>query len=377
MFAFIRLKSHRIPHRCAVTIVLQTDQIPPAGQSDLPALFEAVCRAAIRETGSTRASVWYFDSDGSLTCQCLLDSRDGTISAATTLPHATYASYLDAIRSNGIIIAPQARRHAATACFNDGYFPDNDIHSLLDFLVTDHDGQPAAVLCCEQCRAPRNWSPADVAALQTLAQRLSETFRYDAGTPDQRALFKPDLPFADEPLLMEAAIYWSAKRSSRLMPLRSDLSPIDMPRRLLPHLMIAELVDEPFVVRYRLMGTAMVQEFGEDFTGRTAKDISTGDYLAYVEGLYRSVRDTRAPVYSESTFRWDTGGWRHTRRLMLPLALDQTETVRQVLVAQVWPRIADAANDGRPSPGGSPILADRIDQGLSQHLNLPQIAIRP
>lgn len=359
-----------------MTSLLQPDSSETPSQTDLTALFEAVCREAIRETGSTRASLWYFDSDGSLTCQCLLDSRDGKISSGATLPHAAYRKYLDAIRSNGIVMAPQARRNPATACFNDDYFPDNDIHSLLDFLVTDHDGQPAAVLCCEHCRAPRNWSPADVAALQGLAQRLSRTFRYDAGTPAERALFKPDLPFADEPLLMDAAIYWSTKRSARLMPLRSDLSPIDMPRRLLPHLMIAEFTGEPFTIRYRLMGTEMVREFGEDFTGRTAADISSGDYLAYVEGLYRSVHDTRSPVYSESTFRWDTGGWRHTRRLMLPLALDETDIVRQVLVAQVWPRAVDPAGRNNPPPLGSPITADRIDQGVAQHLSLPQIAAK-
>ncbi|MBS4047687.1 MAG: PAS domain-containing protein [Alphaproteobacteria bacterium] len=359
-----------------MTPVLQPDQTAPVRQTDLPALFEAVCRQAVRETDSTRASIWYFESDGSLTCQCLFDSRDGTVSAGVTLPHAMYAPYLDAIRTNGIVMAPHARQHPATACFNDVYFPANDIHALLDFLVTDRDGQPAAVLCCEQCGSPRNWSPADVAALQTLALRLSDTFRYDAGTPAQRALFKPDLPFADEPLLMEAAIYWSAKRSSRQMPLRSDLSPIDMPRRLLPNLMIAEFSGEPAIIRYRLMGTAMVEAFGEDFTGRTTADISAGEYLAYIEGLYHSVRDTRAPVYSESTFRWDTGGWRHTRRLMLPLALDETDTVRQILVAQVWPRIADIAGAGMPTPQGSPILADRIDQGISQRLTLPQLGVK-
>lgn len=358
------------------TPALPSKPVLTADPDNLPALFEAVCREAIRETGSTRASVWYFESDGSLICQCLVDSRDGQASTGTTLSRNVHGTYLDAIRSNGIVMAANAHRHPATASFSRGYFRDNDIHSLLDLLVTDQDNQPAAVLCCEHCKSPRNWSPADIAALQSLAQQLSETFRYDAGTPAQRALFAPDLPFADEPLLMDAAIYWAAKRSSRIMPRRADISPIDMPRQLLPHLVVVELQVQPFIVRFRLVGTAMVQAFGQDFTGKTTADVMSGDYRTYIEDLFRSVHDTRSPVYSESTFRWDTGGWRHTRRLMLPLATDETDTVRQVLVAQVWPNTSySPAGTSMPSDG-SPIMADRIDLGISQHLNLPRIAAK-
>lgn len=347
--------------------------MPLAAPTDLAALFDAVCREAIRETGSTRASVWYFESDGSLICQILVDSRDGTLTSGATLSHASHAAYLDAIRSNGIVIAHEARRHPATACFNDGYFPDNDIHSLLDFLIADRDGQPAAVLCCEQCKVPRNWSGDDIATLQRLARQLSETFRYHAGTAAQRALFRSDLPFGDEPLLMDAAIYWSAKRGTRQMPFRTDISPIDMPRRLLPHLVIAELEDNPFAVRFRLAGTAMVETFGQNLAGKTTADVMHGDYRAYVEDLFRNVHDTRSPVYSESTFRWDAGGWRHTRRLMLPLATTDPDQVQQVLVAQVWPRIADGPEKRDRKPGGAAITADRIEQGIAQGVSLPRL----
>jgi len=59
--------------------------------------------------------------------------------------------------------------------------------------------------------------------------------------------------------------YWLSKRGPRPMPARGDIDPTDIPR-LLPYLCIVEKVDEEF--RYRLVGTAVAQQFGRDFTGK-------------------------------------------------------------------------------------------------------------
>jgi hypothetical protein len=58
--------------------------------------------------------------------------------------------------------------------------------------------------------------------------------------------------------------HWLAKRGSRSMPARSDLNPGDI-CPLLPYLTIVDKVDGQF--RWRLVGTAAVQEFGHDPTG--------------------------------------------------------------------------------------------------------------
>ena len=58
--------------------------------------------------------------------------------------------------------------------------------------------------------------------------------------------------------------YWLAKRGGRPMPPRSDINPTEIPA-LLPYLGIIEKADGE--LRYRLMGTSMVEQLGFDATG--------------------------------------------------------------------------------------------------------------
>lgn len=335
-------------------------------------LFREICRDLIGMTGATRGSVWYFEANGSIVCQELLDRRTGKFESGMVIGRDESAPYLDRIVQDGVVACEMARTDPITAGFTPTYFEPNGIHSLLDMVVRDDLGHPAAILCCEQCDAPRAWRESDVVAMHGLTQLVAETFRYRSGTEAQRTLFTPDLPFADEPLLLEAAIYWASIRSSRPMPARSDVSPLDMPRALLPHLVLAELRENPFQVRFRLVGTEMVSRFGRDFTGLAIGDFMRGDYADYISGLFRKVWETSAPVYSESLFKWNDGGFRRTRRLMLPLSLDGGSRAQQVLVVQVWPQ-NDAVSDSRIAV---PVSADTIDNRAVADLKLPVLARR-
>ncbi|WP_428247938.1 PAS domain-containing protein [Ferrovibrio sp.] len=331
-------------------------------------LFNAVCRDALDATQATRASIWYFEPNGSISCQHLIDRRTPNAPPGMVIGREHHADYLNAILTERVIAAEDARRHPATRCFAQGYFIDNDIHSLLDFLINDREGNPAAILCCEQTSAPRQWRERDLVALYGLAEFIAGTLQYQTGNAAQRALFEPDLPFYDDPLLLEVAIYWASKRSSRFAPHRDDISPIDLPRRLLPHLVIAELLHEPFDVRFRLVGSHMAEKFGRDFAGERINDVMRDDYAAYIRGLFRRVFDTAGPVYSESPFRWDHGGHGRTRRLMLPLTTDGS-SVSQVMVLQVWPE----GEAHHLPPSATPIKSSSLDRGILQSLLLPRL----
>jgi hypothetical protein len=330
-------------------------------------LFNAVCRDALDATQATRASIWYFEANGSISCQYLIDRRSANAPAGMVISRDQYASYLDAILAERVIAAEEARQHPATRCFTKDYFTDNDIYSLLDFLIHDRDGTPAAILCCEQTGAPRQWRERDLVTLYSLAEFITGTLQYQTGNAAQRALFDTGLPFYDVPLLLEAAIYWASKRSSRFAPFRSDISPIDLPRQLLPHLVIAELLHDPFDVRFHMVGAAMVEKFGRDFSGERIDDLMRDDYAVYIRGLFRRVYDTASPVYSESSFRWDLGRHGRTRRLMLPLTIDG-HRVSQVMTLQVWPE-GDVEN---LQPSATPINSSTLERGILQSLLLPR-----
>lgn len=332
-------------------------------------LFEAVCRDAAEATGATRVGLWYFEPDGSLTCQRHFDSRDGSFEAGGHIDRLAAAPYSAILLQDRIVAVSDIETHPATMAMAETYLRPGDIRSMLDFLITDQDERPAAILCCEQCGQSRGWSEADVLALYELAGLISRTLRYQTGTDSQRARFTAKLPFADEPLLMEAALYWSAKRGKRAMPRRADISPVDIPRGLLPHLIVGEFIGDPVHVRFRLVGTEMVTRYGLDFTGLTIADFMSGDYAAYILDLFRRVHATAAPVYSESQFKWNDGGSSRTRRLMLPLSLDGGSQPQQVLVAQVWP-IGEAGR--RPAASTVSVPPNSIENSDAAITRLPR-----
>jgi hypothetical protein len=139
--------------------------------------------------------------------------------------------------------------------------------------------------------------------------------------------------------------YWLSRRSGRPVPLRRDIDPIAMTAPLLPHLIIAERAGGD--LRYRLVGTRIVEAHGLDYTGWTLSRLATGEALALARQLYRPVMDKGVPVYSEGPFTWPGGEFRWTRRLHLPMSRDG-DGIDMALVGQVF--------DPRPATHGAALI---------------------
>ena len=144
----------------------------------------------------------------------------------------------------------------------------------------------------------------------------------------------PEL-LAKDPILGALYLYWNGSRGDRRVPDRSDIDPIALGPKLLPHVGLMDIVDGGARVRYRLLGTAIVERWGADPTGKFMDEVMSGSYTEYIHGLYREVVRARAPVYSESVFRWDVDGFVRTRRLYLPLTHGGNEIV-MALIGQVF-----------------------------------------
>ncbi len=141
----------------------------------------------------------------------------------------------------------------------------------------------------------------------------------------------------DDPLLRTLYDYWCSLSRHGQLPARSDINPAAIPAEVLPYIMMADILRDPQRIRFRLVGTNMVDEWGQDFTGRFLDELMSGSYRAYLEGLYADVIDRCCAVYSESAFRWDVGRSIRTRRLFMPLACDG-RAVDAVLVGQTFDR---------------------------------------
>lgn len=149
------------------------------------------------------------------------------------------------------------------------------------------------------------------------------------------------VPFADERALTLLAEYWQAKRNGQIIPDRAAIDPLQLPPNYWPNILISEPVPAtaaaPRRWRYRLVGSAHVDRYGTDFTGKTVDDIAQGSYQQYLNEIYATAFDRVLPVYSESVFRWNASGYASTRRLMLPISNGVPGQVAQILSVQVWP----------------------------------------
>lgn len=97
------------------------------------------------------------------------------------------------------------------------------------------------------------------------------------------------------PLISQLHDYWMALASGAI-PDRDQLDPVDI-KELLPSLMIADVEPEPFRIRYRLVGTRVVEAAGIDFTGRYLDEIRPPAPGEVWMEEYRLAYARRAPLF--------------------------------------------------------------------------------
>lgn len=143
------------------------------GKLDRAKFMQMLTRAVVQETGASRAGVWFYygDLQDSLVCESLYDASDGQWTAAEPLSEDDFQPYFEAMREARVLVAPDARNHPATACFNEGYLEPLNIYSRLD-VVVELGGAHVGVLSCEQTGEPRDWSQQDMQFLQQAAATL-------------------------------------------------------------------------------------------------------------------------------------------------------------------------------------------------------------
>jgi hypothetical protein len=123
--------------------------------------------------------------------------------------------------------------------------------------------------------------------------------------------------------------YWDAKRVGRLMPCRRDFDPCQVPA-LLPHLMIVDKFEGRF--RYRLVGTAVVEDMGRDLTGSFVGDnVAPPEYAAAYRTGFERVWTIGRPVFATSEYQPTSRNVRASSRLLLPFGEDGRQTNRIVL----------------------------------------------
>jgi hypothetical protein len=128
--------------------------------------------------------------------------------------------------------------------------------------------------------------------------------------------------YRDDPILGSALAYWIKKRSARLMPCKRDIDPTEIPPKVLPNLQIIDVIDGGARFRYRLVGTALVDAYGSDFSGKYLDEMFLDTRLNFVQSIYRTVAKSKMPLFSRNKYHTPKNVDLFALRVCMPLSND-------------------------------------------------------
>ena len=147
--------------------------------------------------------------------------------------------------------------------------------------------------------------------------------------------------------------HWERQRGARLAPRWRDIDPGEI-RPTLPYLSTADLLDSPFDLRYRLVGTAVVNAVGYDFTGQNLRSMMVATGLEVWLTHYRRTAEERRPKFGIYRAHGGTDLRYKVDNVCLPLS-DDGERVNRIMELEDWSMIRDV------SPMRMQMLAWRFD----------------
>jgi hypothetical protein len=136
----------------------------------------------------------------------------------------------------------------------------------------------------------------------------------------------------DDPILGPAYAYWCGKCRDDRLPRRRDIDPTEIPR-LLPYLLITELVNGGPRLRYRLVGTAIVAAYGGEFTGKYCDEVYPPERRASEVANYRLICERRQPLLLRHYYLSPRRLPLVCHRLVMPLSDDDGDAIRQFVAA--------------------------------------------
>ncbi|WP_420404847.1 PAS domain-containing protein [Nisaea sp.] len=119
--------------------------------------------------------------------------------------------------------------------------------------------------------------------------------------------------------------YWLSLRSDRMMPDRAEFDPVGI-KHLLPYIVIHELID-PQTIRLRLVGTGVVNQYGQESTGRNYLDFVEPERRAKASEAIFLVREH--PAGMSVTLKSLTRNGRSTLRRTIALPVDDPKERRK------------------------------------------------
>lgn len=126
--------------------------------------------------------------------------------------------------------------------------------------------------------------------------------------------------------------YWRRKRGDRIAPSRNDIVPTEIKTQLPRVFMVDVVPGTPPRFRFRLAGTAVVDRFGEEITGKFLDELDLDNRAREIALDYQRILQIEQPICSRWNYVKHDGRLLRYERLLLPLSNDG-KTIDMILGA--------------------------------------------
>jgi hypothetical protein len=138
-------------------------------------------------------------------------------------------------------------------------------------------------------------------------------------------------PEVKSPILRDGHDYWLGKKSDRPFPSRRDFDPLVEVPRLARNMMLLDVSHDPLDFRYRLIGTAVREHLGEDWTGRRWSEIEFQRAPNPIWLHHQWVVDNRQPRFLRPNYIGPHRSFMFVESAVLPLG-DTPERVAMLML---------------------------------------------
>ena len=131
--------------------------------------------------------------------------------------------------------------------------------------------------------------------------------------------------------LKELLLLWQTIKGDKVMPNRKDFNPAGAPR-LLPHISLVDVENDPRRYRFRLVGTATVKAMGRDVTGKYMDEIPG---MLVMKERYDWLLEHKIPYLYKGQLVWSEKNFLDYFALGLPFS-DDGHTVNLIMYGMYY-----------------------------------------
>ena len=146
--------------------------------------------------------------------------------------------------------------------------------------------------------------------------------------------------FAEFQIVLE---FWNIlHREGASFPVWSDFDFLDLPVKIIPHLIIVDILQNPYDLQYRFWGTWHNNFQSEDYTGKKVSEFQPIDYQNMIMNHYREVAELAKPALYSIQIPLKSGLIVNSQMLRLPMSDDGVSVNKIISVEMARNEFNDA-----------------------------------